>query len=114
MIFTHKKAEKKLVNETTETYEAEIAGFDVIFEPDGNHGATLHICPCNLTDFPIGILRLHPRSVAALERFSSEAGPLFSCIAKALLELGFDDLRSEFDKMTDKVAANNRIEAEVK
>lgn len=94
--------ESEKITERSETLTAEIMGYGVWVDTD-KHLTRMSISPVNWGNpMRVGIVQLHPKTVAELEHFADIAGDLFRAIAEGLREAGKDDLRSPHEREMDE------------
>ena len=101
MLFHHRVREETTLLRKTETWEAEINGYDVIMSIADDRTAELVIWKSPRDGLRLGTLTCHPKSVADVERFAEDAPALFREIAQGLREAGKDDLRNDSDRHRD-------------
>jgi hypothetical protein len=110
--FKKRVHKKERIVERSESYHADIEGYEVVFYDDENHGARLSIYPHDSGVFPrAGIIEMRPERVVDIDNLAAVLPDLLRAIASHLRGLGKDDLRSrhsrEYEALT--VSMNGRL-----
>jgi|SRR5580700_4146735 hypothetical protein len=101
----HRHGSKKEIREESDIWSGEFGQYQFILSKD-SHNCELSMYKEGQVDhLRVGIMRCHPRSVEELEVFAEDCRELLLHIAKEIRALGFDDLRSDFEKKVDEQLA---------
>lgn len=97
--FEKKVHETERIIERSESYHADIKGYQVDFYDDENHGARLSIYPHDSRVFPrAGIIELRPERVTDIDKLADTLPDLLHAIAEHLRGLGKEDLRTKHER----------------
>lgn len=108
--FKKKVHKSERVIERSESYHANINGYEVAFYDDENHGARLEIYPNDSRVFPrAGIIQMRPERVGDIDKLADILPGLLHAIADHLRGLGKEDLRTKHEREHEAIMASFRI-----